>query len=92
MLMDKKLLDILCCPRNKQSLSLMTKADLVLLNVAITAGNICQADGQALSHTINAGLLSQDRKWIYRVDDGIPVLLTEEAISSAQIANFLHNV
>ena len=33
-------------------------------------------------------LVTRDRKQVFRVDDGIPVLLAEEAIPTAQIADF----
>ena len=32
-------------------------------------------------------LITQDRKLIYRIDDGIPVLLAEEAIAASQVAD-----
>ncbi len=86
--MDKKLLDILCCPSSKQSISLLSKVDLVLLNTQISAGQISQLDGQTLQQPVQEALITQDRKLIYRVDDGIPVLLAEEAIASAQISGF----
>lgn len=86
--MDKKLLDILCCPASKQSLDHLNKSDLALLNADISAGTISQLDGQKLSAALPEALISQDRKLIYRIDDGIPVLLTEEAIASAQIHGF----
>lgn len=88
--MDKKLLDILCCPASKQSLQLLPKSDLTALNAAIAAGSIQQLDGQPLKHAINEALITQDRKLIYRIDDGIPVLLAEEAIAASQVADFAH--
>ena len=86
--MDKKLLDILCCPASKQSLQLLPKTDLTALNAAIAEGSVKQLDGQPLKHPLNEALLTQDRKLIYRIDDGIPVLLAEEAVASSQIADF----
>jgi uncharacterized protein YbaR (Trm112 family) len=85
--MDKKLLDILCCPASKQSLQLLSKAELTTLNADISAGSVCQLDGQKIMHALNEALITQDRRLIYRIDDGIPVLLAEEAIASAQIAD-----
>ncbi len=85
--MDKKLLDILCCPSSKQSISLLNKADLAQLNMQISAGHISQLDGQKLIQPVQEALITQDHKLIYRIDDGIPVLLAEEAIASSQIAN-----
>ncbi len=46
-----------------------------------------QLDGQKVKQALNEALITQDRKLIYRIDDGIPVLLAEEAIASAQIAD-----
>ena len=86
--MDKKLLDILCCPSSKQSIGLLNKADLAQLNEQIAAGRISQLDDQKLNQPLQEALITQDRKLIYRVDDGIPVLLAEEAIASSQIADF----
>ena len=31
---------------------------------------------------------AMDRKLVYRIDDGIPVLLVEEAIGTGQVADF----
>ena len=33
-------------------------------------------------------LVTRDRKTVYRVDDGIPVLLVEESMATGQIADF----
>jgi uncharacterized protein YbaR (Trm112 family) len=85
--MDKKLLDILCCPASKQSLQLLSKADLATLNTAIAAGSVTQRDGQPVKRALNEALITQDRKLIYRIDDGIPVLLAEEAIAASQVAD-----
>lgn len=85
--MDKKLLDILCCPASKQSLQLLSKTGLATLNAAIAAGSITQLDGQPVKHALDEALITQDRRLIYRIDDGIPVLLAEEAIAASQVAD-----
>ena len=43
--MDRKLLDILCCPTTKQPLALLNKAELAALNQAIAAGGLKRVDG-----------------------------------------------
>ena len=86
--MDRKLLDILCCPSTRQSLAMLDPQALDALNRAITAGSIKRADESPQADPIREALLTRDRKTIYRVDDGIPVLLAEEAIATAQIENF----
>lgn len=86
--MDRKLLDILCCPLTKQPLALLDKSELRALNQAIDAGQVVRADGSAQAGAIEEALISRDRKTIYRIEDGIPVLLTDESIAAAAIADF----
>ena len=83
--MDKKLLDILCCPASKQSLSLLSSNQLDAFNTAINAGNAVQLDGQPVTKPLKEALMTRDGKLLYRIDDGIPVLLAEEAIAAASI-------
>jgi uncharacterized protein YbaR (Trm112 family) len=86
--MDRKLLDILCCPATRQSLALLDPQGLDALNRAIGTGGIKRADDTTQAEPLREALLTRDRKTIYRVDDGIPVLLAEEAIATAQIEGF----
>ena len=86
--MDRKLLDILVCPATRQPLSLLDAAGLDALNHAIKAGGIQRGDGSAQSDALRAGLLTRDRKTVYRIDDGIPVLLVEDGIATAQLEGF----
>ncbi len=86
--MDRKLLDILCCPTTKQPLALLSADELDAANAAIAAGGVTRADGNAQVEPLKQALVTRDHKTIYRVDDGIPVLLADEAIASAQISHF----
>ncbi len=86
--MDRKLLDILCCPTSKQPLALLGSTELASLNAAIAAGGVKRADGSPQAEQIGEGLVTRDRKLVYRVEDGIPVLLADEALATAQIADF----
>jgi uncharacterized protein YbaR (Trm112 family) len=83
--MDKKLLDILCCPISKQSLLPLPAARLQMLNEAIAQSRIRQQDGNVLENPLKQALISSEQKWIYRIDDGIPVLLSDEAIAAGQL-------
>jgi uncharacterized protein YbaR (Trm112 family) len=86
--MDRKLLDILACPATRQPLAWLDTAGLEALNRAIAAGDVRRVDDGAQSEPLREALVTRDRKLVYRVDDGIPVLLVEEAIATAQVAGF----
>jgi len=86
--MDRKLLDILACPATRQPLALLDAAARDALNRAIEAGGVQRADGSAQAEAVREGLVTRDRKLVYRIDDGIPVLLVEEGIPTAQVAGF----
>lgn len=86
--MDRKLLDILACPATRQSLAMLDAAGMDALNKAIAAGGVRRADDTAQSEPLREALLTRDRKTVYRIDDGIPVLLVEEGIATSQVENF----
>ena len=86
--MDRKLLDILCCPTTRQSLAMLDSQGLDTLNRAIAAGDVKRADDSPQSTPLREALLTRDRKTVYRVDDGIPVLLVEDGIATAQVDGF----
>ena len=82
--MDRKLLDILCCPTSRQPLALLDERDLATINAGIGERAIVRADGTAQATPLAAGLITRDRRIVYRIDDGIPVLLADEALPAAQ--------
>ena len=86
--MDRKLLDILACPASRQPLTLLDKAGLSTLNRAIAEASVRRIDDSPQSEPLSEALITQDRKTVYRIDDGIPVLLVEEGIATAQVADF----
>ena len=86
--MDKRLLDILCDPVSKTPLKLLSKAQIETLNAAIRDKAIQTTDGRSVSDEMTSGLITIDGKVIYRIDDGIPVLLADEGIGTAQFRGF----
>ncbi|MEO5596701.1 MAG: Trm112 family protein [Lysobacteraceae bacterium] len=86
--MDKRLLDILCCPSTRQPLQLLDGPGLDAINRAVTASSLRRADGSMQAEPLREGLLTRDRKILYRIDDGIPVLLSDESISTTQVTDF----
>ena len=86
--MDRKLLDILACPATRQPLALLEARGLDALNAAIAGGGVARTDGQPQADALREALVTRDRKTIYRIDDGIPVLLVEEGIATGQVSGF----
>jgi uncharacterized protein YbaR (Trm112 family) len=86
--MDRKLLDLLACPVTRQPLALLEARGLSALNAAIAAGGIAREDGNPQAAPLREALVTRDRKRVYRIDDGIPVLLVEEGIATGQVADF----
>jgi uncharacterized protein YbaR (Trm112 family) len=86
--MDRKLLDLLACPATRQPLALLEGAGLEALNHAIAAGGVRRIDGSPQREPLREVLVTRDRALAYRVDDGIPVLLAEEGMATAQAAGF----
>ncbi|HQW60195.1 Trm112 family protein [Thermomonas sp.] len=86
--MDRKLLDILVCPATRQPLSILESAGLDALNRAIAAGGVTRGDGSDQSESLREALVTRDRKTVYRIDDGIPVLLADDALATAQVEGF----
>ena len=86
--MDKRLLDILCCPVSKTPVRSLGKRELDALNDAIAAGKVDSVAGVAVRERIAEALITTDRKVIYRVEDGIPVMLPEEGIATLQLTDF----
>ncbi len=86
--MDKRLLDILCCPATKQSLRPLTRSELESLNRVINGGSARTVAGAMVTGALAAGLITGDGKRVYRIDDEIPVMLADEAIAVAQMEGF----
>lgn len=83
--MDKRLLDILCCPVSKTPVRPASRAELDAANRAIDAGQLQTVGGSAVTSRIDEALITVDGKVIYRVEDGIPVMLPEEGIGTLQL-------
>ena len=80
MSVEPELLEILVCPETHQSLTPADSGLLERLNERIEAGTLRNRGGSPVSGELTAGLLREDGTLLYPVDDGIPVMLVEEAI------------
>jgi uncharacterized protein YbaR (Trm112 family) len=86
--MDKRLLDILCDPVTKTPVRPLRRDELDALNRAIVGGSVDTVAGQKVASPLDAGLITTDRKVVYRIEDDIPVMLAEEGIGTLQLGDF----
>ncbi len=82
------LLQILCCPATKIPVEMLGAQRLATLNAAIATGNVAYADGSTVERPLQEALATVDARTVYRIDDGIPVMLVDRAIPTAQIAGW----
>jgi uncharacterized protein YbaR (Trm112 family) len=75
-----ELLEILVCPETRQPVRSASAEVLAKLGREIEAGRLRNRGGQPVSKPITEGLVREDGKVLYPVDDGIPVMLIEESI------------
>ena len=83
--MDKRLLNILCCPVTHKGLSIVRRDLLDKVNSAIGEGQLVNRDGNTLDAGLAEALVTDDGKLLYPVNDGIPVLLEGESVSLEQL-------
>jgi len=83
-----KLLEILCCPVSKTPLTILGRQKLDKLNAAIESGDALYVDGEKVTATLQEGLITEDGKVIYAVQDDIPILLEEKGIGTTQFQDF----
>ena len=88
MALDRRLLDILCCPVSRVSVRVATTEEVEALNVAIAAGTINDVGGNSVTAPIEDALITTDSRTLYRIEDGIPVMLADQGIESAQMERF----
>ena len=80
MSVSEELLEILVCPETKQPVVLASEEVLRNLAQDIEAGKVRNRGGEKVTKLITEGLVREDGKILYPVDDGIPVMLIEESI------------
>jgi uncharacterized protein YbaR (Trm112 family) len=85
---DRKLLEILCCPVSKTPLIVLGQEKLDRLNSMINSGETLYVDGVKVKDPLTEGLITEDGKVIYPVQDDIPVLLEEKGIGTTQFQDF----
>ena len=66
----------------------LSKQQLETLNRAVRGNALQFTSGRSVTEELQAGLISVDGKVVYRIDDGIPILLADEGIGTTQLQDF----
>ena len=86
--MDAKLLEILCCPSTKAPVRMASRIEIDALNRCIGNGGVRTTADKPVDAALSEALITRDGKILYRIDDGIPVMLVDEGISTLQLSSF----
>lgn len=77
---SQELLEILVCPETQQPVQPASDELLRKLASDVAGGGVRTRGGTALTTAPTEGLVREDGKVLYPVEDGIPVMLVEESI------------
>jgi uncharacterized protein len=80
-MIDPQLLDILVCPETRLPLVAADAGLLARLNRLASEGQLRNRRGNLVEGPIDDGLVRKDGRLLFRVVDGIPLMLIDEAIS-----------
>ncbi len=83
-MIDQELLEILCCPKTKVPVELLSDDKRNTLNERIKKGEVKTVEGKKVDTPLESGLITEDQKTIYRIDDDIPIMLIDEGIPTDQ--------
>ncbi len=80
MIIDDKLLEIICCPETKQDLKLADEKTISDLNDLVEKKELKNRIKQPVEKKLDGGLIREDGKYLYPIIEEIPILLIDESI------------
>ena len=78
--LDPEFLQILRCPKTHKPLRLASATELRGLNEKIADKRLVDASGRTREQPVNEGLVPEGEPVLYPVEDGIPILLIDDAL------------
>ena len=79
-MIDPELLKIMCCPENHQPLAVAEPVVVEKINQRIATGQLQNRAGRTVVEKLDGGLIRADKKFLYPIRHGIPIMLIDEAI------------
>jgi uncharacterized protein YbaR (Trm112 family) len=68
------------CLITGRGLRMMTPEECAAVNLRIAEGTVFNRLGQRVTQPLEAALISLSRRWAYRIDAGIPQMVSGEAL------------
>ena len=77
---DNDLVELLVCPETRQPVQLAPSETLERINSEIDAGRLRNRGGEKVEKHVEEGLLREDGRILYVIDDSIPIMLIDQSI------------
>lgn len=81
--LDPEFLRILRCPKTRKPLRMASADELQELNRRIAGRQLSDASGRTREQPITEGLVPEGEAVLYPIEEGIPILLIDDAIPLA---------
>ncbi|MEZ5962729.1 MAG: Trm112 family protein [Planctomycetota bacterium] len=84
--LDPDFLQILRCPKTRKPLRMASATELRDLNQKIADKRLADASGRTREQPVTEGLVPEGESVLYPVEDGIPILLIDDALPLQAVA------